>query len=265
MIELDHLRITIDGSTVVHDVSLRVGRGERVGLVGESGSGKTMTTLAAVGLLPAGATVEGRVAVDGVDLAASDDRAWSNVRGSRVAMVFQEPALALNPLVTIGDQLAIPLRRRHGLGRRAARDRAVDACSSVSLSTLVLDRRPHEVSGGQRQRACIALALIRDPAVLVADEPTTALDPTVQHEVLGLLDDLVQRRGLGLLLVSHDLAVVAARTDRVVVMAEGRVAEESPTALLRSGTATSPAGRRLVAAAHESDARIRPLLEGHAT
>lgn len=262
MIEVEHLRIELGGATVVHDVSLRVAPGERVGLVGGSGSGKTMTALAAVGLLPGAAVVRGRIAVDGADLTRADDRAWSRVRGSRVAMVFQEPSLALNPLLTIGRQLEIPLRRLEGLDRADARTQAEAACASVSLDPAVLDRRPHEVSGGQRQRACIAIALARNPAVLVADEPTTALDPTVQHEVLGLLDELVQRRNLGLLLVSHDLAVVAARTDRVVVLDGGLVAETSPSATLRSGGATSEAGRRLVAAATEADRRLRPLLGG---
>jgi ABC-type glutathione transport system ATPase component len=174
-------------------------------------------------------------------------------------MVFQEPSLALNPLLTIGQQLTIPLRRLEGCDRREAWMRAEAACESVSLDVAVLHRRPHEVSGGQRQRACLAIALVRDPAVLVADEPTTALDPTVQHEVLGLLDDLVRRRNLGLLLVSHDLAVVAARTDRVVVPERGRVAETSPSESLRTGGATSEAGRHLAAAARESDQRVRPL------
>lgn len=262
MIELDRLRVTVGGTTAVHDVSLRVGPGERVGLVGASGSGKTLTALATVGLLPEGATVDGTVAIDGTDLSRADDRAWSRVRGSRVAMVFQEPSLALNPLLTVGQQLAIPLRRLEGLDRREAGIRAVAACASVSLGAEVLDRRPHELSGGQRQRACLAIALVRGPAVLVADEPTTALDPTVQHEVLGLLDDLVQRRGLGLMLVSHDLAVVAARTDRVVVLDQGRVAETSQSASLRAGGATSDAGRRLVEAAMVSDRRIGSLSEG---
>lgn len=262
MIELDRLRIDVAGTTVVHDVSLRVGQGERVGLVGASGSGKTLTALATVGLLPDGAAVAGTVAIDGTDLARANDRTWSRVRGSRVAMVFQEPSLALNPLLTIGQQFAIPLRRLEGLERREVGTRAVAACASVSLGETVLDRRPHELSGGQRQRVCLALALVRDPAVLVADEPTTALDPTVQHEVLGLLDDLVQRRGLGLLLVSHDLAVVAARTDRVVVLERGRVAETSPSAMLRDGGASSDAGRNLVEAAMVSDRRIGSLSKG---
>jgi ABC-type glutathione transport system ATPase component len=262
MIELDRLRITVGGTTVVHDVSLRVGPGERVGLVGASGSGKTLTALATVGLLPDETAVDGTVAIDGTDLARADDRTWRRVRGSRVAMVFQEPSLALNPLLTIGQQFAIPLRRLEGLDRREARTRAEAACASVSLEAGVLDRRPHELSGGQRQRACLAIALVRNPAVLVADEPTTALDPTVQHEVLVLLDDLVRSRGLGLLLVSHDLAVVAARTDRVVVLERGRVAETSPSGSLRTGGAASDAGRRLVEAAMVSDRRIGSLSEG---
>lgn len=262
MIEVECLRVAIGATTVVHDVSLRVGRGDRVGLVGESGSGKTLTALATVGLLPDDAAVDGRVAIDGAELVGADDRTWSRIRGSRVAMVFQEPSLALNPLLTIGQQLAIPLQRLEGLDRRDARRRAEEACASVSLEAAVLDRRPHEVSGGQRQRACLAIALVRNPAVLVADEPTTALDPTVQHEVLGLLDDLVLSRNLGLLLVSHDLAVVAARTDRVVVLERGRVAETTASGSLRTGGATSAAGRRLVEAAMASDRRIRPLFEG---
>ena len=259
MIALDRLRINLGGTTVVHDVSLRVEPGERVGLIGASGSGKTLTALATIGLLPERAEVDGTIAVDGTDLTRADDREWTRVRGKHVAMVFQEPSLALNPLLTIGQQLTIPLRRLEGCDRREAWMRAEAVCESVSLDVAVLDRRPHEVSGGQRQRACLAIALVRDPAVLVADEPTTALDPTVQHEVLGLLDDLVRRRNLSLLLVSHDLAVVAARTDRVVVLERGCVAETSPSESLRTGGATSEAGRRLVAAARESDRRIQPL------
>lgn len=262
MIEIDRLGVGLGTTTVVHDVSLAVAAGERVGLVGGSGSGKTMTALAAIGLLPGGATATGRIAIDGTDLVGADDGTWSRVRGTRVAMVFQEPSLALNPLMSIGDQVALPLRRCDGLGRNEARARAAATCASVSLDSALLDRRPHEVSGGQRQRACIAIALARNPAVLIADEPTTALDPTVQHEVLLLLDRLVELRGLALLLVSHDLAIVASRTDRVVVLEHGRVAETSASGSLRSGSATSDAGRRLVAAAAESDRRIQSLERG---
>jgi ABC-type glutathione transport system ATPase component len=259
VIEVDHLRVDIGSSTVVHDVSLGVAAGERVGLVGGSGSGKTMTALACIGLLPDGASTTGRIAIDGTDLAGADDARWSRVRGTRVAMVFQEPSLALNPLMSIGDQVALPLRRRDGLGRNEARARATATCASVSLDSALLDRRPHEVSGGQRQRACIAIALVRNPSLLIADEPTTALDPTVQHDVLLLLDRLVEQRRLALLLVSHDLAIVASRTDRVVVLDHGRVAETSESRSLRSGSAASDAGRRLVAAATQSDRRIQSL------
>jgi len=262
VIELDRLDIRLGGSTVVRQVSLVVALAERVGIVGESGSGKTLTALATIGLLPDGATVTGRIMINGSNMANANERAWRRVRGRHVAMVFQEPTLALNPLMSIGEQVALPISRHHRLGRRQARLRAAALCASVSLEPTLLDRRPHQLSGGQRQRACLAIALAGDPTVLVADEPTTALDPTVQHDVLGLLDSLVERRRLSLLLVSHDLAVVASRTDRVVVLEHGRIAETSRSDVLRNGDAGSDAGRTLVAAARESDRRIRSLVEG---
>ncbi len=216
----------------LRDVSFTIARGETVGLVGESGSGKSMTALALMGLLPEGASVSGRVAFEGRDLIGLDDRSMNALRGNRIAMVFQEPMTALNPLHTIGDQVAEPWRVHRGLSRAAARAQALRLLERVHLADAAtrLDAFPHQLSGGQRQRVTIAMALACEPQLLIADEPTTALDATIQRETLDLLTGLVAERAMTMLLISHDLGVMADRVSRLLVMYGGTVVESGPTA-----------------------------------
>ncbi|MGH9363418.1 MAG: ABC transporter ATP-binding protein, partial [Thermoanaerobaculia bacterium] len=215
---------------VVRDVSLAIGRRELVGLVGESGSGKSMTALALLRLVPPpGRIAAGRVLLDGEDLLVLPETRLRRVRGRRIAMVFQEPATALNPVYSIGFQIAEAVRAHRPLSRRAALAEAARLLDLVSLpdARRRLADYPHQLSGGQRQRVMIAMALAAGPDLLLADEPTTALDVTVQAQILELLERLRQELGLSVLLITHDLAVVAETCERVVVMYCGEVVEEA--------------------------------------
>jgi oligopeptide/dipeptide ABC transporter ATP-binding protein len=218
-------------AAAVDDVSFELRRGETLGLVGESGSGKSVTALSIIRLVqPPGRIVSGRIELDGRDLMALGEEDMRRVRGRRIGFVFQEPMVALNPVYTIGFQIRETLMV-HGLARgAAARRRAVELLEAVRVPDP--DRRareyPHQLSGGLRQRAMIALALAAEPSLLIADEPTTALDVTVQAEVLDLLRDLRTVFGLSMLLITHDLGVVAEMADRVAVMYCGRIVEQAP-------------------------------------
>ncbi|MFL6662546.1 MAG: ABC transporter ATP-binding protein, partial [Rhizobacter sp.] len=213
-------------------VDFTLARGETVGLIGESGCGKSMTALALMGLLPDGAATHGSIRFDGNELVGLPDDAMGTLRGRRIAMIFQEPMTALNPLHTVGAQVAEPLRRHLGLGRREARGEALRLLERVRLPQPRerLDAYPHQLSGGQRQRVMIAAALACAPDLLIADEPTTALDVTIQAEILDLIAELVQESGMAMLLISHDLDVMAQNVERVMVMYGGIVAESGPTA-----------------------------------
>ncbi|MFT4229079.1 MAG: ABC transporter ATP-binding protein [Microbacterium sp.] len=238
------------GTELVHGVDLAVRAGEALGVVGESGSGKTLTCRALLGILPAGTAVTGgRVEIDGVDLAHAPDAVWRGIRGSRIGAVFQDPASYLNPAIRVGAQLEEVLRVTGGVPRRQTRERARELLDGLGLRDvdLVLRRRVGELSGGMLQRILIAMALAADPAVLIADEATTALDVTVQAELLDLLRDLRRDRGLALVLVSHDLAVVSQVCERVLVFREGRIVEGGATArVLRA--AGHPYTRELLSA-----------------
>jgi ABC-type glutathione transport system ATPase component len=219
-------------SPAVRGVSLAVGRGEMVGLVGESGSGKTLTALAVLGLVPPpGRVTAGRILLHGpegaVDLLAASAGGLRAVRGARVGLVFQEPATAFDPVYSIGFQIAEAVRAHGRLSRREAREEAARLLDRVALADARrrLDDYPHQLSGGQRQRAMIAMALAGRPELLLADEPTTALDVTLQAQILELLDELRRDLGLAVLLITHDLGVVAETCERVVVMRDGRVVE----------------------------------------
>lgn len=231
LLTITDLSVRIGGTTVVDEVSLSVAPGERLALIGESGSGKSLTALAVMGLLPDGAQVSGSIRLDGQELLDLGDRELSRLRGARMAMVFQEPMSALNPLMRIGKQLAESLRLHRGLNRRRAATAAVELAAQVGLPDpeAIVRSWPHQLSGGQRQRVGLAMALATRPALLIADEPTTALDVTVQAEMLGLVDDLVQQHGTSLLFISHDLAVVARLCSRTAVLKDGRLVEESAT------------------------------------
>ncbi len=214
---------------VVHDVSLSIGERETVCLVGESGSGKSLTALAAMRLVPRpGRILRGSIRLRGRELLTISETEMCAVRGAEVGMVFQEPSAALNPVMTIGDQIAEPLVIHGRAGRREARAKAVRLLEAVRMPDAAARARdyPHQLSGGQRQRVVIAAALACRPALIIADEPTTALDARVQAEVLDLLRELQAQYGLALLLVTHDLGVVARMADRVAVMYAGRIVEQ---------------------------------------
>ena len=221
-----------DRVPVLDGVSLAVREGEAVGLVGESGSGKSVTALSILGLLGEQGKVDGgHVLFEGRDLLTLSEREWLEVRGRRIAMVFQEPMTSLNPLLPVGFQVAEVLEEHLGLGRRAAGARAVELFRDVGIpdpARRVADY-PHQLSGGMRQREVIAMAMACRPRLLIGDEPTTALDVTIQAQILALLRDLGRAAGTAVLLISHDLGVVAALASRVVVMYAGQVVEEAPT------------------------------------
>lgn len=228
-----HITVGSGRTEAVRDVSFAVRAGEAVGVVGESGSGKTLTCRSLLGVLAPGCAVSaGSARLAGTELTGLTRREWERLRGVRLGAVFQDPASYLNPALTVGRQLAEPLRVRLGLSRPAARARAVELFGSVGLRQPgeVYHRYPHELSGGMLQRVLIAIAVACDPLLLVADEATTALDTVVQAEVLDLLARLRDERGLALLLVTHDLAVVAEVTDRVLVFYAGEIVEDGPTA-----------------------------------
>ncbi|MGW1230604.1 ABC transporter ATP-binding protein [Streptomyces sp. NPDC002530] len=220
------------GREMVHGVGFTLTPGKAVGIVGESGSGKTLTCRAALGILPRHFEVSGgTVEIGGTDIATLTPRQWTELRGSTIGAVFQDPASYLNPSMRVGAQIAEVLRAKRGLGRREARRRAVELLRSVRLRDpeLVHGQYPYELSGGMLQRVLIAAAIALEPRALIADEATTALDVTVQAEILDLLADLRERTGLALVVVSHDLAVVAQLCDEVLVMRQGEVVEQGPT------------------------------------
>ena len=231
LLDVRDLRVTLTTARgpadALRGLSFSLDRGETLGVVGESGCGKSMLALALMGLLPEGARVAGSVRLEDrelVDLAEAD---WCRLRGDRVAMIFQEPMTALNPLHTVGRQIGESLRLHRGMDARAARAEALRLLEAVRLPQAAqrLDAHPHQLSGGQRQRVMIAVALACNPALLIADEPTTALDVTIQREILLLIADLVRERGMALMLISHDLGVIAQNVRRLMVMYGGTAVE----------------------------------------
>jgi peptide/nickel transport system ATP-binding protein len=225
VIAIRELEVAFGPRVVAHIPALAIGRGEIVGLAGESGSGKSMTALAILGLARfAGARVTGSIELEGRELVDLGDRQLRHVRGRRIAMIMQSPRAALNPTLRLG-QLFERTLRLHGVPRSESRARTIDGMQSVLLDPVLLDRYPHQVSGGQAQRFAIALALALHADVLLADEPTSALDVTVQAEVIGLLRRVRDERGTAMLFISHDLAVIGELADRVMVMRRGEVVE----------------------------------------
>jgi peptide/nickel transport system ATP-binding protein len=231
LIEVSDLRVSVGDVEAVHGVSFTLTRGRRTGLIGESGSGKTITALAIMGLLPEGLAAEGTVAYRSTDLLGLPEPELCRLRGDRLAMIFQEPLSALNPLMRVGDQVAEPLRIHRGMSRAEARARARELLERVQIPDVLEKARayPHQLSGGQRQRAMIAMAMACSPELVVADEPTTALDVTVQAQVLRTLNRLVEEEGATLLLITHDLPVVAEVCELVLVMYGGYIVEEGAT------------------------------------
>lgn len=234
LLTLENVNVGIGGVSILDGVSIEVEPGKVLGLVGESGSGKSMTALAIMNLLPGGAERSGRILFEGRDIAVAGEREMNALRGEAIGMIFQEPMTALNPLMTIGDQVAETVRVHRGAGRAEARAVAAEALERVGLpgAEISPSRYPHELSGGQRQRVGIAMAIALRPRLLIADEPTTALDMTTQAQILDLLARLVREENMALMLITHDLAVVSRLADTVAVMRAGRVVETGPTRAL---------------------------------
>ncbi len=234
VLEVVDLEVEIQGANgsfaVVSEMNLHVRAGETLCIVGESGCGKSMTALALLRLLPEAAKVQsGKILIDGVDFLAMGERQVEDFRGEQIAMIFQEPLTALNPVLRIGEQIAEAVRQHRHCSRRDAQKKAIETLQLVQMPDP--QRRagqfPHELSGGMRQRAMIALALACDPKIIIADEPTTALDVTIQAQILGLISDLQKRLGTAQILITHDLGVVSEVADRVIVMYAGRKVEEA--------------------------------------
>ena len=228
VLEVEGLTVRVGSVDVVRGISFALAAGQRTGLIGESGSGKTLTALAIMGLLPEGMSASGRVAYRGRDMLALTERELCRLRGDRVAMIFQEPMTALNPVMKVGEQVAEPLQVHRGMRGGLARAAALEALERVHLPDALekMQSYPHQLSGGQRQRAMIAMSTACSPEVLIADEPTTALDVTVQAQILSLLADLVAECGSSLLMITHDLPVVANVCQRVLVLYGGEIVEE---------------------------------------
>ena len=235
MLEVNDLSVRLrtqrGPADAIRDVHFELQRGETVGLVGESGCGKSITAMALMGLLPEGAVVSGSIRFDGQELVGQPDAVMRQLRGNRIGMIFQEPMTALNPVHTIGHQVAEPMRLHRGVARDQARRDSIALLERVGIPNAAgrIDAYPHQFSGGQRQRITIAMALACGPDLLIADEPTTALDVTIQGQILDLIHDLVTERSMALLLISHDLGVIAQNVQRMMVMYGGGVIEYGST------------------------------------
>ncbi len=264
LLEIENLTLSIGNTPILRNIDLTLGAGEVMGLVGESGSGKSMTALTIMQLLPQAARAQGKVRFDGIDILAATEDQMCALRGDDIGMVFQEPMTALNPVKTIGEQVAEGIRWHTGANRVEAEERARKILDRVGLpeAKFPLSRYPHELSGGQRQRVVIAIACALKPKLLIADEPTTALDVVLQAQILDLLRDLVDETRMALLLISHDLAVVTEMADRITIMRHGEVMEEGDTARTLSEQ-SHPYTRQLALASMHVPAR-RPFspLEG---
>jgi microcin C transport system ATP-binding protein len=265
LLDIRDLSVTFaqDGKrmTAVDGVSLSVGRGETVALVGESGSGKSVTALSTVSLLPESAAVAGSVRYAGQELIGADDRRLRDIRGNDISFIFQEPMTSLNPLHRLEKQIGESLALHQGLTGAAARRRTLDLLHRVGIAEAEdrLQAYPHQLSGGQRQRVMIAMALANDPGLLIADEPTTALDVTIEAQILDLLRELKDEGGMSLLFITHDLGIVRRIADRVYVMKDGKIVETGATAALFAAPRHPYTQRLLAAEPPDGRARWPPM------
>lgn len=247
-VSIRNLNIVINGMPIVHDVDMDIADGERVGLIGSSGSGKSMIAKSIMGLLPLSAQVSGSIDMGGTEIVGASDQAIADLRGRYVGMVFQNPSAALNPVMTVAQQVALPLRLHYDLTRDERLDRVKAMFAKVGLPEDVLNKYPHELSGGQQQRVGIAAALVTSPRLIIADEPTTALDSITQRQIVDLLTSLVNESGASMLFITHDFAVLNRATTRCYVLECGRIAESGDTDALLDQPRTD-AGHRLVRSA----------------
>ena len=260
LVEISGLQVSFGGAPALRGIDIAVAPGEALGMVGESGCGKSVTWLAALGLLPGKARVTGSVKLNGEEILHAEQRKLDRLRGGRVAMIFQDPSSSLNPVHRIGRQVTEALELHRGLTGNAARAEAKRLFELVGIPDAQrrLDAYPHELSGGQNQRVMIAMALAGRPELLVADEPTTALDVTIQAQILDLLNELRREMGMALVLISHDLGVISETCERVAVMYAGRIVEEAPVESLFAAPA-HPYTRGLMAALPPIDGPRQPL------
>ncbi|MEY2655812.1 MAG: hypothetical protein RLZZ524_2840 [Pseudomonadota bacterium] len=268
LLQVDQLSVAFNGQTVVDRISFEIGIGEKFALVGESGSGKSISALSILRLVDGASHIGGSIRFDGTELMQASERQMRGLRGRDIAMIFQEPMTALNPLYTVGNQIGEVLELHEGLSARDARSRAIALLDRTGIPEPArrVDAYPHELSGGQRQRAMIAMALACKPRLLIADEPTTALDVTIQAQILALLDELQREMGMALLFITHDLNLVGRYADRVAVMSRGQIVEDGITARVFARP-RHPYTRQLLAArpqpltSAERDSRQTPLLQ----
>lgn len=251
------LNVQIADKTVLDDVTLDIGASERVGLIGASGSGKSMLVKAITGLLPRAARVDGDITMGGTRLQAGDDAAFAALRGRYVGLVFQNPGAALNPVLSVEQQMGLPLRLHYDLDAGERRDRVMTMLERVGLPASLAGSYPHELSGGQQQRVGIATALITSPRLIIADEPTTALDAIVQRSIIDLLVSLVESAGASMLFITHDFAVLSRATTRCMVIDRGRIIETGDTAALLHDP-RQPQTRLLVNAAKTLTLNVNP-------
>ena len=251
------LSVQIADKTVLDDVTLDIGANERVGLIGASGSGKSMLVKAITGLLPRAARVGGDITMGGTRLQAGDDAAFAALRGRYVGLVFQNPGAALNPVLSVEQQVCLPLRLHYDLDAGERRDRVMTMLERVGLPASLAGSYPHELSGGQQQRVGIATALITSPRLIIADEPTTALDAIVQRSIIDLLVSLVESAGASMLFITHDFAVLSRATTRCMVIDRGRIIETGDTAALLHDP-RQPQTRSLVNAAKTLTLNVNP-------
>lgn len=249
-VNIRNLDISINGNPIVHDVQLTIADGERVGLIGSSGSGKSMIAKAMMGILPSMAQVRGDIDLDGTHAVGATDEVMANLRGRSVGMVFQNPSVALNPVMTVAQQVGLPLYLHYDLTLEERVERVKAMLSKVGLAEDTLLKYPHELSGGQQQRVGIATALITSPRLIIADEPTTALDSITQRQIVDLLTSLVDDSGASMLFITHDFSVLRRATTRCYVLSEGHVVESGATSMLLERPTTSEA-TNLVRAARE--------------
>ena len=259
LLQIDNLNLEIGETSILRDVSLTIDRGQTLGLVGESGSGKSMTALATMQLLPTGSSVSGSIRVGDTDILSRTEAQMCDLRGQTIGMVFQEPMTALNPVKTIGEQVAEGIRWHLKVSRAEAEEQALTALDRVGLpaARFSSNRFPHQLSGGQRQRVVIAIAVALRPQLLIADEPTTALDVTIQRQILELLRGLVDENQMALLLITHDLAVVADMADHITIMRKGEIVEHGETAGLFR-TMQHPYSKQLLEASSHVPVSTRP-------
>lgn len=265
-LEIKALNVAFDGIPVLRGIDFAVGQGEAIGIVGESGSGKSVTWLAALGLLPKTAVISGNVRLEGKELLSAGSAELDRIRGRRIAMIFQDPSSSLNPVIRVGRQIGEVLSRHCGFSGRAIATEARRLFELVGMpdATRRLDAYPHELSGGQNQRVMIAMALAGKPDLLIADEPTTALDATIQAQILDLLTTIRRETGMALVLISHDLGVVSETCDRIAVMYGGKIAEVASAEAIFESPA-HPYTQGLLAAIPSFEGELHRLIpiEGH--